>query len=78
MLKTFLLINASMPLAVKSIAYEDPFWKFATTFYKKYDSIEDLEMRREIFMHNYNEMLRHNQAETLSGYSATTLCSTRK
>ena len=67
-----------MPLAVKSIAYEDPFWNFATTFNKKYNSFEDLDMRREIFMNNYNEMLRHNQAETLSGCSATTLYSTRK
>ena len=67
-----------MPLAVKSIAYEDPFWKFATTFNKKYNSFEDLEMRREIFMNNYNEMLRHNQAETLSGSSTIPWSSPRK
>ena len=37
------------------------FLKFAKTFKKNYGSIEELNRRREIFLENYADILRHNQ-----------------
>ena len=37
------------------------FLKFAKTFKKNYGSAEELNKRREIFLENYADILRHNQ-----------------
>ena len=37
------------------------FLKFAKTFRKNYGSTEELNKRREIFLENYADILRHNQ-----------------
>merc|ERR1711994_671030 len=48
-------------LAGIALASEVSFNEFAKTFNKKYASTEELAKRKEIFMNNYNDMLRHNQ-----------------
>merc|ERR1711962_1245048 len=48
-------------LAGIALASEASFNEFAKTFNKKYASTEELAKRKEIFMNNYNDMLRHNQ-----------------
>jgi len=44
-----------------SLASEASFLKFSKTFNKKYRSTEEYYKRRDIFLQNYNEMVRHNQ-----------------
>ena len=44
-----------------SLASEAGFLNFAKTFNKKYGSTEEYNKRREIFLENYNSMVRHNQ-----------------
>ena len=44
-----------------SIASEASFLNFAKTYNKKYATTEEYAKRREIFLNNYNDMLRHNQ-----------------
>merc|ERR1712110_689487 len=44
-----------------SLASQVTFLKFAKTFKKNYGSAEELNKRREIFLANYNDILRHNQ-----------------
>merc|ERR1712025_1080433 len=48
-------------LAGIALASEVSFNEFAKTFNKKYTSTEEYAKRREIFLNNYNDMLRHNQ-----------------
>ena len=44
-----------------SLASEASFLNFAKTFNKKYATTEEYAKRREIFLTNYNDMLKHNQ-----------------
>ena len=44
-----------------SLASEASFLNFVKTFNKKYATTEEYTKRREIFLTNYNNMLRHNQ-----------------
>merc|ERR1712020_339299 len=44
-----------------SLASQVTFLKFAKTFKKNYGSAEEWNKRREIFLANYNDILRHNQ-----------------
>ena len=44
-----------------SLASEAGFLNFAKTFNKKYGTTEEYNKRREIFLENYNSMVRHNQ-----------------
>ena len=44
-----------------SLASEASFLNFAKTFNKKYATTDEYAKRREIFITNYNDMMRHNQ-----------------
>merc|ERR1712203_261223 len=44
-----------------SLASQVTFLKFAKTFQKSYGSTEEYNKRMEIFLQNYNDILRHNQ-----------------
>merc|ERR1711874_361852 len=44
-----------------SLASQVNFLEFAKTFKKSYGSTEEYNKRREIFLQNYNDILRHNQ-----------------
>ena len=52
-----------MLLAVVGVALasEANFLQFTKTFNKKYRSTEEYNKRRETFLRNYNDMVRHNQ-----------------
>ena len=44
-----------------SLASEASFLSFTKTFNKRYASVEEFEKRREIFLHNYADMVEHNE-----------------
>merc|ERR1711874_65550 len=44
-----------------SLASQVNFLEFAKTFKKSYGSTEEYNKRREIYLQNYNDILRHNQ-----------------
>ena len=44
-----------------SLASQVNFLEFAKTFKKSYGSTEEYNKRKEIFLQNYNDILRHNQ-----------------
>ena len=56
--RVLLLLSAALGIA---LATEANFLEFAKTHNKKYASVEEYNKRRDIFLANYNDMLRHNK-----------------